>query len=95
MGARVGPLRPALAHSGYSFHDGLDLCFAQELALSDLPPPILKCRSATGHISAHAGEFKSRRPDVNSAEISASIASGSRVEPNSRGRQSSTKPRSG
>jgi len=26
----IGPLRPAPAHSSYSFHDGLDLCFAQE-----------------------------------------------------------------
>jgi hypothetical protein len=32
---------------------------------------------------------------VNSAEGSASMASGSRVEPNSRGRQNSIKPRSG
>jgi len=29
-GSRVGPLRPAPAHSGYSFHDGMDLCFAPE-----------------------------------------------------------------
>ena len=29
-GAWVGPLRPAPAHSAYSFHDGLDLCFARE-----------------------------------------------------------------
>ena len=33
------------------------------LAPSDLPPPILECRSATGYMSAYAGEFKSRRPD--------------------------------
>jgi hypothetical protein len=24
-GSRVGPLRPAPAHSGYSFHDGMDV----------------------------------------------------------------------
>ena len=33
------------------------------LAPSDLPPPILKCRFATGWMSAYAVEFKSRRPD--------------------------------
>ena len=53
----IGPLRPAPSHSIYSFHDGLDLCFAPELAPLDLPLPILFTRSTMDWICASHGNW--------------------------------------
>ena len=51
----VGPLRPAPSHSIYSFHDGLELCFARELAPAHRPLAYPIYASGMENISAYAG----------------------------------------